>query len=179
LVERTLRTAKTLGQVAIVTLADRSWFLESASLLLGLDFSALLVELDIDVFYAREEDENPCSRKDFLACKRACMVRCMNSWKNAGAFDASSPLSMLSIGDSNIERDALRSLAENPDGWGLDDEPPLCKTLKLMEEPTLQQLSDELNSIIRWLGRLACSSSAFDVTVTDPSQLNVQTLGSL
>jgi len=55
MVEFVLRSARQIGHVAIVTLAQCPWVLTSADRFLpNLDLSALLQELQIDVYYARE-----------------------------------------------------------------------------------------------------------------------------
>lgn len=54
-VESILRTARSLGRVAIVTMANKKWLVKSAERYLpGLDVEALTEELDIPVVYASE-----------------------------------------------------------------------------------------------------------------------------
>lgn len=155
-VEAVLREARRLGPVAIVTLARENWLSNTArECLPGVDIHALFHELGIQVYYSREENcPGAWESGDFEALKRASMARCIKSWSSEGAR-----ASVLSIGDSAIERDALTSL--------LGDEPcgPLCKTLKMLEEPRISELTEQLKQLTSCLSSLVSGPRSCRISV--------------
>lgn len=172
LVVAILVAARSVGRVGIVTLAARPWVHSSASRYLpGLDLPAVLKELGIPIIYARE-----CMKKAMISqaeveegvnvyveAKRQAMLKAMkklygrNPWKN-----------IISIGDSIAERDAIKELL-----WSHEQEspdPPICKTVKLMEDPTVEQLGAELLLLGMWLRSMARHGEDFDVTMDDSEE---------
>jgi len=170
LVERTLRAAHEVAKVAIVTLAKRGWITNMArEFLPGLDIGALFVELDVDVFYAREEDcPGAFAAKQWEKLKRSAMRRVLLDFskRNGGCCSA------LSIGDDTIERDALKGLIAERRTFSEFLEQPLCKTLKLMDRPTLSELSDELRRLSPLLGSLSSQRNVIDARIDSPVDLN-------
>ena len=79
LVEATLRAARACGHVAIVTLSMNQWVTRTAEKLLpGIDMPGLLAELDISVYYAREDDRGRLlESRDYIALKRSAMGKCL------------------------------------------------------------------------------------------------------
>merc|ERR1711972_850456 len=165
-VQALLRAARALGRVGIVTLSSRPWVLTSSKYLPGINFEQLLKELEIPVVYAREcvpmrniskaEVEEGVSV--YTIMKRAAMVKVLkklyrkNPWRN-----------IISIGDSTIERDALKELL-----WSHEqdsDSLTPCKTVKLMEEPSCEQLTAELLLLRLWLPAMVLHREDFDVTM--------------
>lgn len=148
LVAAVLRAARALGPVAIVTLSERGWVPYSAAQFLpGLDFSALLQELDISIYYAREEDEALDDMEDWEGLKRCSMLRCVKTWQDLGVLSGALHSSLVSIGDSIIEQEALRSLAGpyfSIPGFTVR---PALKALKLMDSPSLRELGSELQAL--------------------------------
>lgn len=174
-VEEVLRAAHSVARVSIVTLSKRPWMLRSAERYLpGLDMPALLHELGITVYYAQEESSNcpgALAGEDWTTLKRCAMARCLDDWRAAGAFGHASMkhLGVVSVGDADIEQQALKTLIGA--SAGVLAEKPLCKTLKLMDRPTLEQLSEELRLLPPWLRRLASHEESVDVNIKSPAAL--------
>lgn len=163
-IRQVLSCAKAMGQVAIVTLSKRPWVDSSGRYLPGLDITALLKELEIPVVYAREclkrhrlsmaqEEEGvdvcvamKCSAMDKLLTH----IYGKRPWKN-----------IISIGDSLVERDAVKDVIWN---WaqkvGVD---ACCKTAKLMNEPSVEQLTAELLLVSSWLQKMVRHEEDFDI----------------
>lgn len=168
-----IREAMSIGKVAIVTLAQRPWVVNSAARFLpGLDFERVLETYDIPVIYARE-----CLRKTmasraraeegvniYTIAKQAAMRKILKKlygkkpWRN-----------VISVGDSIVERDAIREVL-----WGHkqdSDVVPSCKTVKLMEEPSPDQLGSELALVGLWLRQMALHPEDFDVVMDDSEEM--------
>lgn len=165
-----LREARSHGLVGIVTLSQRPWVVNSAAKYLPwLDIGTVLDELQIPVVYARE-----CLKQS---------VRCLpglpdgtfeggvNPWTLAKTFAMKKILkrlyghrpwvNVLSIGDSVTERDALTNLL-----WEQADK-SCCKTIKLMSDPTLEQLDSQLGLISNHLGSMARQDEDIDFALDE------------
>merc|ERR1712048_311385 len=81
--------------------------------------------------------------------------------------------SAVSIGDSENVQRAMRSLRAST--W--PDRRPLCKTLKLPNEPSLAALSETLRQLQPCLERMASSKHEFDVSIVKSAQLKVHSFG--
>jgi len=154
LLREVLSHARTLGHVAIVTLARRPWVVNSARCYLpGLDMEELLDDLQIPVYYAREHlalwqkkavsvEEGVCA---YTIAKRNAVQRCLKDF----GYRSTKGLNFLSVGDSAIEEEAVKEVL-----WSGDAGDCVCKIVKLMEEPTLELLSMELQILQSSLVRL-------------------------
>lgn len=180
-VELVLRAARSVAHVSIVTLSKRGWVPKSAGLYLpGLDIQALLRELDVTVYYAQEDSDNcpgALAAEDWTSLKRSAMARCLDDWLAAGVFrkcnlDGTSPdfVSVVSVGDSVAEQQAAMSLTGSAAGV-VPDKQLLCKTLKLMDQPTLEQLGEELLLLPALLRTVAACDTDVDLTARNPSEL--------
>jgi hypothetical protein len=148
--------------------------------LLGVDFPALVKELDITMYYAGEHasaghEAPPTSAVDYRVLKRNAMARSLTDWYATGVLGVAR-LNVLSVGDSFVEQQALKELMKAWDESGLIAETPICKTLKFMERPTLRQLGEELRQLPAWLPRLACVPRSFDVSITSPAEFSQQVI---
>lgn len=170
LVERVLRTARGLGSVAIVTLSKNEWVTKSALRYLpGVDFPALFAELDISVHYAQDEEvrcPGAIAAEDWAGLKKSSMKGCLQSLSAKGALAAAPRPSVISIGDSDAEQQALKALLSAPMAGK-----PFCKTVKFMDEPNLNQLGRELEELQPLLESLAFGKKDFDLCVDSPSEL--------
>jgi len=182
LVEEVLRATRAVAHVAIVTLSKRPWVLSSAERFLpGLDMAALTRELDIVVYYAREEGEQgqgALADQDWTLLKRNSMARCLDELREAGVFSAESALgealqpSVVSVGDSEAEAEALQGLIAAADG--VLPKTPFCKTLKLMDRPNLSDLGDQLRQLRPWLPRIAAVEGDFEMRIAHPSEISAK-----
>jgi hypothetical protein len=183
LVEETLRAARAVACVSIVTLAKRPWVMQSAErYLIGLDFPALVRELDITIYYANEHTGRPdvppqCLAQDYTAWKRNAMAKCLTDWYATGQL-GKARLNVTSIGDSVIEQQALKDLLHAWGQTGLLAQSPLCKTMKLMDHPTLSQLSDQLQRLAPGFECIALREKQFDICIDDPVKLTTRLLAS-
>eukprot|EP00928_Gymnodinium_smaydae_P026408 TRINITY_DN20751_c0_g1_i1.p1 TRINITY_DN20751_c0_g1~~TRINITY_DN20751_c0_g1_i1.p1 ORF type:complete len:680 (+),score=150.05 TRINITY_DN20751_c0_g1_i1:109-2148(+) len=145
-----LRVAAAAGHVVIVTLAQVGWLETSIENFMP-GVAPVLRELGVEVIYARKavpvrrikaalaDQRDPWAvmkegamRK---ALKRFYSRRPKQSWKNC-----------LSIGDSQVEAEALAELTFtrvqlNDKG---EQRPVRCKTVKFVEDPSLEQLTQEV-----------------------------------
>lgn len=184
IVEETLRAARAAGRVCIVTLSARPWVTQSAEKYLpGFDLPALLEEFQIPVFYAAEHAGVPGCRASEVRCTQAsdlttlkanAMARCLNEWYCGDILDRAAGLNVISVGDSMIEAEALREVMEEWSRSPLFPDDRFCKTVKLMECPTLHQLSSELLWLPEWLERLALLRRDFDLCITGPEDFESQ-----
>lgn len=180
-VERLLRAARSVACVSIVTLSKRPWVMQSAERwLLGLDFPALVRELDITIYYANEHTGRPdvppaCLAQDYTAWKRNAMAKCLTDWYATGVL-GKARLNVTSIGDGLFEQQALKDLLKAWGQTGLLAQSPLCKTLKLMDHPTLSQLSDQLQRLSPGLQCMAHQDKPFDICIDDPAKITTRTL---
>lgn len=167
-----LRNACSLGHVAIVTLAKPGWVDVSINHFLP-GVKEVMDELGVEVIYARdcltkwEVRQAMLDEVDLLLLmKEQAMRQCVHrlytsrrSWKN-----------IMSIGDAATERDALRDLCflhTQSDKKGVEKK-CRCKTLKLPEEPGLEQLTSELQVIHAWLEHLVLHDGDIDMDFTKP-----------
>eukprot|EP00435_Cladocopium_sp_Y103_P067237 s206_g29.t1 len=172
-VRELLTLAKSCGQVAIVTLSRRPWVANSANEYLPkLGIEALLKELRIPVIYSREcvkpymmrspdgdfeEGVCPLTMAKELAMKKVLKkLYGKNPWKN-----------VLSIGDSVTERTAITELLWAHMG---EDSRSCCKTLKMLQDPTIEQLQMELNIIKDTLSEMAKRGEDFSLCIDETGQ---------
>lgn len=172
LVEGTLRAARAVSRVAIVTLGRRPWVMSSAGkTLLGLDFEALRSELEINIYYAREEDSIGDSDRltpaDGAALKRMAIARAVADWPSN---KSSARPSLVSIGDAEAEHEALRSFVETESEAG-GKRLYFSKTVKLIDTPTLDDLGTELLLLTPQLRGMAFCPKDFDLVANDPNDL--------
>merc|ERR1711933_58071 len=76
---------------------------------------------------------------------------------------------VISVGDSLAEQNALKELIQEKDAEALKNKQmrPFCKTVHLMDEPTMGQLGDELRILMVWLSKLVQLRKNFDVDMTN------------
>lgn len=177
LVEAVLRAARAVARVSIVTMSQRPWVTFSAERYLpGLDLPSLLDELGIGVYYALEEAEScpgALEAKNCAALKTSAMAQSLDDMCSAGFFGDEAPSSVISIGDSEAERQALTELLLSVSG---DDvaERPRCKTVKFVSRPTLEALGDELTQLLPLLPNMAKIKKDFDLCICSPYELEAK-----
>lgn len=179
IVAATLRVARSRGRVALVTLAQRGWVHESAARFLPtLDLPKLLEELDIPIYYAHEHvpyhvasvarsangtREMMQEGVDVLQrCKRAAMEKCLRRICRKRQMR----LNVVSIGDSSIEKRALKAAMWSPTAAGLPAGEHPCKTVKLAGSPTLEQLGEQLHLLKQALPDIVAQQEDYDFTAT-------------
>lgn len=178
LVEEVLRSARALAsRVAILTLADRPWVFESAEQYLpGLHIKELLQELQIPVYYASEyrHASSPrvlgdCNHPD-VSAKFNAMAEFLQI-KTGCVLPGDEFLNFISIGDSFIEQEAARGVQAY---FGNSNQRALCKTVKLLEDPSLKCLTEELQELLKQFGSLISYAGDVDVHAQGAEDLQRQ-----
>lgn len=165
LVRETLRAARSMAHVGIVTLAERPWVHESAEQYLpSLNLPKLLEELNIPVYYAVEYRPKSSGAEDVPAAVSKRLA--MEAYLQSISCD-STRLNVLSVGDSWAEREAakvaLQSLERKASAANLPL--PRCKTIKLQTDPSLKMLTLEVRAVLSRLSRLIALNQGLDIIV--------------
>mmetsp|Transcript_57809 Transcript_57809/g.126828 ORF Transcript_57809/g.126828 Transcript_57809/m.126828 type:complete len:393 (-) Transcript_57809:122-1300(-) len=161
-VKRFFQVASTLGTVVLVTLAERPWVLTSIK-----DFMPKAgVVNEYEVYYARESmgaSKPPPGACALTAYKRRSMqVALEEQLKKLGK--GTSWESLISIGDSDVERKAAQDLGRE---FQVKGTVKYTKTVKMTERPTLTQLTTQVRTLCEWLPEFANVTSHRNVTTTD------------
>jgi hypothetical protein len=171
-VEETLRAARKVARVAIVTLAREQWVKVSSNCWLpGIDFKHLSEELDLDMHpvdlssrvvwngipaHARSGNDPTAL---WISAKKFSMSKTLED-----VFpDSIQPWNVLSVGDSTVEQVALQQLCAD----AAEDRHVLCKTLKLKVDPTISELTEQLKDISQNLHDLVTHEDGFDRTTEE------------
>eukprot|EP00435_Cladocopium_sp_Y103_P024334 s2458_g5.t8 len=94
-----------------------------------------------------------------------------------GATGASAWRSIISIGDSDFEREGCRRAAEDLQKRQAPASQVIhAKTLKSMEKPTVDELTKQLQYISRWLPRMVALCSDLDLTLSDVEDESLQVI---
>eukprot|EP00437_Effrenium_voratum_P010989 CAMPEP_0181431358 /NCGR_PEP_ID=MMETSP1110-20121109/18205_1 /TAXON_ID=174948 /ORGANISM="Symbiodinium sp., Strain CCMP421" /LENGTH=555 /DNA_ID=CAMNT_0023554717 /DNA_START=40 /DNA_END=1704 /DNA_ORIENTATION=+ len=164
-VESILVSAREVGRVSIVTLARRPWVENSAAWYLpGINIEKLFQDLEIEIFYAREHITRPHIYNAqleegvdmFVIAKRNAMLKCLR--KIYGA--STRTMHVISVGDSTVEHLAAKEVL-----WCCPQEAgSFCKTIKLMSDPSVQNLTEELQVLTSWLQQIVACEKDFDIS---------------
>jgi len=179
-VERFVRVASALGRVCVVSMAGRGWIDKSIEMLMP-SLKETFRELNIDVKYSTADvpasvlhEASIDDRSPGHYLKRRAMGKVVRDFYsgpraeglNEGrATKARSWKNVVSIGDSEDERLAIQDLImghtqRDRKGVGKDCR---CKTLKLKEEPSLVDLSVELESLTKFLPAIVYHDGDLDL----------------
>jgi hypothetical protein len=168
-----LRVAKRLGHVSIVTMAKAEWIEESLAMYLP-NLISLLEECGAEVIEARSSLSQHGRHDAFADCrnpsqfaKTHAMERVIRKFyrRDDGMRSRKSWKNILSIGDSTAERLALQDVVfrhRQCDRFGRSKD-CRCKTVQLLESPTLRQLTAELQVIVQWLPTLLYHDGDLDL----------------
>mmetsp|Transcript_44797 Transcript_44797/g.81108 ORF Transcript_44797/g.81108 Transcript_44797/m.81108 type:complete len:513 (-) Transcript_44797:211-1749(-) len=155
--EQTLREARKVARVAVITLAAPDWFHESAARLFpGLNIEALFRELGIKVYFAAKPSCDTWHESERLRtlAKKKAMAKCLATmYPLLGSRGVK--WNVLSVGDSTCEQQALKALLG-------DSSSSLCKTVKFSADPDLDQLTNQLRTLIPYLQGMISHSKDFD-----------------
>lgn len=187
-----VRQAARLGQVCIITMADKAWFETSMRLFMP-NLESLFEELNVQIVYARTavpervlqsrfEDgladvsktlktaamhsviENSHASKRMRGAKlqprqhsgdwgslsqsRRRLKKSCRAWRN-----------IVSIGDSDDEKHAVQDVAFNDKQL----EKCACKAIKLMDSPSLDALTAQLQELFAWLPKIVARDGDVDL----------------
>eukprot|EP00930_Biecheleria_cincta_P043629 TRINITY_DN29947_c0_g1_i1.p1 TRINITY_DN29947_c0_g1~~TRINITY_DN29947_c0_g1_i1.p1 ORF type:complete len:368 (+),score=58.55 TRINITY_DN29947_c0_g1_i1:30-1106(+) len=186
LVEKVLRACKAIAsRVAIVTLSNRPWVFESSDQYLpGLDLGGLLGELQIPVYYAGEHTQSQLPKvagldtgDPHVVLKLNAMAEFLQLKNSTGSIThGDNVFNVISVGDSSCEREAAKAALRVASD--LREQACLCKTVKLMSDPSLKQLTTQLETLLSHLGALSALSESTDLDAQEPEELEAK-LGAL
>jgi len=154
---RTLRVACEVGKVIILTNAQPQWVeISCRNFLPGV--WDVIRELDIDIIYAREGFENDLAISQAAGQGYNYNLNIPQLWKEKAMkehitkfytkYERQSWKNVISIGDQHCEHNAAKLASANR-----PSQRKACrvKTLKLLEEPPIEDLIAELQVIHQWL----------------------------
>jgi len=176
LVRDVLHAASEVAHVAIVTSATRGWIpFTTECYLPGLDIEELLLALDITVYYANEFADglstpyvwDSTNVDPQVAAKRNAMAFCLEAIYDTG----SDAWRAMSIGDSMVEQVALKEVMRIVEREKPSVQQPMCKTVKLMEVPSIVELGSELKILRRWLSNFDFDMCEVDDFILDSEKL--------
>lgn len=169
-----LRLAVTMGQVVIVTLAEVGWVEVSCRHFMP-RVKALLKELEIEVVYARKaiptrylmratEEDNDLKK----VLKTRAMSQVLKKFYGKGQ-DGRSWKNIISIGDSTAERLALQDVVFRREQRDSNGRPKQCrcKVVKLLDEPSVDRLTAELQVLVSWLVTIVCQDDDVDIDFSE------------
>jgi len=164
-VETMLRACSQAARVVIVSLATEWWVTTSSQRFLpGVVFEDLASELDISIYYADRQapllDAKMTVAEKCIAAKKAAMANCLENLY--GGRDVR--WNVMSIGDSRAEAAALKGCLREAEAD--NKQPPLCKTVKLHNSPSLGELSRQLKLMAPQVKRLVQTSKGFSRTTS-------------
>jgi hypothetical protein len=172
---KVLEKAKTLGEVVMITNAQRPWLTRSADLFMS-DVVPALQNPPVPVFYAMEtmkeleydEDEadfplDEAWEMHYTEGKR----RTMSQQVEATFAERVTNRNIISIGDGVYEQKALaevRTIEENRRRRNGIKVNLTIKTLRLLDCPSLDELCEELTIILNWLPKIVEYGESFDLS---------------
>lgn len=175
LASRVLEKAKTLGEVVMITNAQRPWLTRSADLFME-DIVPSLTKPPVPVYYAMEtmkeleydEDEADIPMDEawemhYTEGKR----RCMSQQVEEKFAERMTNRNIISIGDGVFEQKALaevRTIEENRRRRNGIKVNLTIKTLRLLDCPSLDELCEELTIILNWLPKIVEYGESFDMS---------------
>eukprot|EP00747_Dinoflagellata_sp_TGD_P077795 gnl/TRDRNA2_/TRDRNA2_159754_c2_seq3.p1 gnl/TRDRNA2_/TRDRNA2_159754_c2~~gnl/TRDRNA2_/TRDRNA2_159754_c2_seq3.p1 ORF type:complete len:309 (+),score=41.20 gnl/TRDRNA2_/TRDRNA2_159754_c2_seq3:54-980(+) len=175
-VQSVLRCAASAGRVAILTLAEESWYWKSLDFIPGT--AEVIEELKIKVVMARDtavpQDVLNASAIDGqlslpLALKQAAIVNTISQFYSLKGGVERSWKNVISVGDSEIE--LLASFNAVATHTQLDSsgrqKPCRSKRVKLLEAPQLQDLTLQLKALLSWFPTMAQYDGDFLLDLTD------------
>jgi hypothetical protein len=96
-----------------------------------------------------------------IEAKRIDMAACLQRFRKS-KWSPNKDCNVISVGDSVCEREALKIVME---GMRSSSSEHLCKTVHLLDRPTLKQLSSQLRLLMNWLPQMLQSDKSFDSTM--------------
>lgn len=172
-IKAVLEKARSVARVAIITLARKPWVTRSSDVFLpGLKMGDLLRTLGVRIYYARDhlkKHDGQLRKKGeegvdmLMVAKRRAFIKCLRKFYGRQALR----MNVISIGDSMAEADAVKDVI-----WTACEQHgvcagPLCKTVKLLDNPTAAELNDQLLLVSLWLRNMAVHDEDFDIIMDE------------
>lgn len=171
-----IRSAALLSErVVVVTLAQSPWVEKSIECFFP-SLEGPMKELNIPIVYARElvkDDAGDYDKNQFQSNEEL-----MAYWTDVKAqaignecqtfysrYEGQTWKNVLSIGDSDFEKEGTKSVTK---AWTLANKRtatqlPRTKTVKMLDDPTIEELTDQLKLIHSWLPSLVEKDTGFNL----------------
>lgn len=187
-----LTLASSMGKVILVTLARKPWVFDSCRNFFP-SLGQSITELSVPIIYAQEgavfdynkfATKNPSDVENFWSAMKAKAItrECYNFYSQ---YEGQSWKNVISIGDSDFERigtmlatkDYMAQTGIREANSAVVDDHVYkvrTKTLKMIEQPTLDELNTQLGLLRAWLPQMVKLDSDFDLnlnTAADPTVL--------
>jgi hypothetical protein len=178
-----LRLAAEIGNIVIITNAQVNWVETSARNFMP-SVSPLLQQLNCHIVYARAAFEmdlsgNSPKHKPKINFEYNYNANIPQQWKNEAfmtemtrfysKYQAQSWKNVISIGDQCCERDAVRGAARlRPEM--VRKKKCRVKTLKLLEEPSIEDLTAQLHVVHQWLTGIVMYDGDLDVDLSEDDE---------
>jgi len=144
-----LRAAREVAHVGIVTLGTPDWLMNSKRRFFPhANLDSVFKALDISVYHAQITKTWSSQHQDLrVLAKKNAMRKCLQAIYRGGRI--ADRWNVLSIGDSLVEQVAVKQICKEYPRMR-----PVCKSVKFADEPTLEQLSHQLELIVPNFPRL-------------------------
>ena len=169
-VEGLLRLATSLGEVMIVTLSKETWVAESCRNFCP-QLQECISDLGVRVLHATDGERLKGESMSSYSSRLKAQAIAEGTSRIGGSIWSS----IVSIGDSDFERQGCRWAAEDLQARQAPSQ-VLVKTLKSMEQPTVEELTKQLQHISRWLPWMVACSKDFDLTLQDVEMESLEVL---
>jgi hypothetical protein len=177
-----LEDAVKLGGVTIITMAQLTW-IETCIEKLMPKVGMVLKQHGIEVVSARASNKKKLAREAFGDCrdpsqylKKKAMLRVVKQFYKSRGYlqgflrNQRSWKNVISIGDSDAERLALQDVIFNHKQYENKGhmKPCHCKTVSLLSEPDLEELTIEANNLRKLLPALVLHDGDADLDMSEP-----------
>lgn len=187
-VEQLVRLAEMCGKVVLVTLAREPWVTDSCRYFYP-RIGQLLDQMKLKIVYAQEGEQVDYNKlkmaadeeveKFWSAMKGRAISREVADFYSQ--YDGQSWKNIISIGDSDFERlGTMKACEEYMTQQGLVEgtKTPGCavvdnhrykvrtKTFKMVDQPTIEELTVQINMVRQWLPLMVALDDAFDVDIS-------------
>lgn len=180
-----LKQADRFGKVVLLTLARAPWVSESCKNFYA-SVGRLITQLKVPIIYAQEGIQVDYSKQNmssdeeierfWSSVKGKAIARECNKFYSQ--YEGQSWKNVISIGDSDFERLGTQNAMENYmretgiDSDGLVDVnghlyKVRTKTFKMLDEPTVEELTVEVDMLKAWLPLMVKLDSSFDVNLNN------------
>ncbi|CAE8673297.1 unnamed protein product [Polarella glacialis] len=100
-------------------------------------------------------------RDPYMEAKRIDMSTCLDKFYPREEWRKN----VISIGDAMAEQEALKEVLRDLAEPSFGTRAPLCKTVNLLDHPSLEQLSSELRILLVWLSHMVKYDKDFDLAM--------------
>jgi hypothetical protein len=181
---KVVKLAMALGAVVLCTNAQRPWLTHSANLFLS-EMKPILTRKDkpLEVFYALEtmpelaydegDSDEVMDEKAFYHYTEG-KRRVMSQQVEKCFTDAHLSRNIISLGDGDFEREALReirTIEQNRRRRSGEKVKIMLKTIKMLDDPTVDDLLNELQILHTWLPKVVNYEDNLDISMESDAEI--------